>query len=87
MKGGVRGALAEGIPVLAVLGFLVAWQLAAMLFKVPDWLLPAPTTIWTSFREHRHLLGKHFVRTTTAAVGGLAIGSLVGILLATLMVH
>ncbi len=83
----LRALAAQGTPALAVLGFLLAWQVAVMLFRIPDWLLPPPATIWASFREHSHLLGKHFGRTATAAVAGLLIGSVVGIVLATLMVH
>lgn len=87
MRGRLRVLAAKGTPVLAVLGFLVVWQAAVMLFRVPDWLLPPPSTIWGSFREHTHVLGKHVARTSVEAAGGLAIGSLVGIVLATAMVH
>jgi NitT/TauT family transport system permease protein len=73
--------------VLAVVGFILVWQLLVMLFQVPTWLLPAPSAIWTEFLKQAHLLGRHVVATATGAIGGLAIGSLAGVLLAILMVH
>ena len=30
--------------VLTIAGFFVFWQLAVMILRVPDWLVPAPTT-------------------------------------------
>ena len=32
--------------IAAVIGFIVLWQVLVMAFSVPNWLLPAPTTIW-----------------------------------------
>jgi NitT/TauT family transport system permease protein len=54
---------------------------------VPTWLLPAPSAICAEFLKQAHLLGRHVVATGVGAIGGLAIGSLGGIVLATLMVH
>ncbi len=76
-----------GGSVLAVIGFIVAWQAAVMLLHVPTWLLPAPTAIWAEFVKQAHLLGRHVAATGAGAIGGLAIGSISGIVLAILMVH
>jgi NitT/TauT family transport system permease protein len=73
--------------ILAVIGLIVAWQLAVTLLHVPTWLLPAPSAIWAEFVKQSHLLGRHVLATGTGAIGGLAIGALGGILLAILMVH
>jgi NitT/TauT family transport system permease protein len=73
--------------ILAVVGFIVVWQLLVTLLHVPTWLLPAPSAIWTEFLKQAHLLGRHVVATGTGAIGGLAIGALAGVLLAILMVH
>jgi NitT/TauT family transport system permease protein len=71
----------------AVVGFLLLWQVAVMLFQVPTWLLPTPSAIWVEFTKQAHLLGRHIWATGVGAVGGLIIGSLSGLVLAILMVH
>lgn len=73
--------------ILAVIGFVVAWQLLVALLHVPTWLLPAPSVIWAEFLKQAPLLGRHVGATGVGAIGGLAIGALGGVLLATLMVH
>jgi NitT/TauT family transport system permease protein len=73
--------------ILAVIGFIVVWQLMVTLLHVPTWLLPAPSVIWAEFLKQAHLLGRHVVATGAGAIGGLAIGALSGVLLAILMVH
>jgi NitT/TauT family transport system permease protein len=77
----------NSIPVLTILGFLGTWQLLVMLFDVPTWLLPSPVAIWGAFLKDASMLGRHIVATGLGAVGGLIIGSLVGIALAILMVQ
>jgi NitT/TauT family transport system permease protein len=71
----------------AVFGLIVLWQALAMIFHVPTWLLPTPSAIWLEFVKQAHLLGKHVAATGTGAIGGLAIGSASGIVLAVLMVQ
>jgi NitT/TauT family transport system permease protein len=73
------------VPVVSVIGFLVSWQLAVTLLRVPTWLLPAPSVIWIEFAKQAHLLGMHVFATAVGAIGGLIIGSIVGLLLAVAM--
>jgi NitT/TauT family transport system permease protein len=73
--------------ILAVIVFIVAWQLLVTLLNVPTWLLPAPSTIWAEFLKQAPLLGRHVAATAAGALGGLAVGALGGVLLAILMVH
>lgn len=73
--------------ILTIVGFLVVWQVLVMLLNVPTWLVPAPTTVWATFVKSSHLLGKHVIATGTGAIAGLTIGSFIGVVLATLMVH
>jgi NitT/TauT family transport system permease protein len=73
--------------ILAVVGLILIWQFAVMMFQVPTWLMPAPTAIWVEFIKQSHLLWKHVVATGTGAIGGLVLGSVCGVLLAILMVQ
>jgi NitT/TauT family transport system permease protein len=71
--------------IAAVIGLMLAWQLLVTVFHVPTWLLPAPSAIWLEFIKQAHLLGRHVYATAVGAVGGLAIGSVVGLMLAIAM--
>jgi NitT/TauT family transport system permease protein len=73
--------------ILAVVGLILIWQFAVMMFHVPTWLLPSPTVIWAEFIKQSHLLWKHIVATGTGAIGGLVVGSICGVVLAVLMVQ
>jgi NitT/TauT family transport system permease protein len=73
--------------ILAVVGLILIWQFAVMMFQVPTWLMPAPTAIWVEFIKQSHLLWKHVVATGIGAIGGLVLGSVCGVLLAILMVQ
>ncbi len=73
--------------VLTIVGFIAVWQLLVIAFNLPQWLLPSPYRVWLSFLENKHLLGKHVVATGTGAISGLTIGSVLAMILATIMVH
>jgi len=75
------------VSALSVFGALLAWELVVLLFKVPTWLLPAPSAVWAAFIKNHGVIAKHFVATSVGAGGGLAIGALLGVALAVLMVH
>jgi NitT/TauT family transport system permease protein len=80
--------LRRSLPSVATLvGLVVAWQVLVVAFHVPNWLLPAPTTIWEEFVRQAHMLGRHIVITAAGAIGGLVVGSVAGLILAILMVQ
>jgi NitT/TauT family transport system permease protein len=74
-------------PALAILGFIAVWQVSVVLLDVPTWLLPSPVTIWKTFLQNAHMLGRHVLATGTGAVGGLVIGAIGGVALAIVMAH
>src|SRR5215213_3309818 len=83
----VEGLRRSAASIVAVLGFVLLWEILVRLFAVPTWLLPAPTAIWAEFVKQGHLLGKHVVTTGSGAVGGLVIGALSALTLAVIMVQ
>lgn len=87
MQGAFDALRRSSASIATVIGFILLWQVLVMLFKVPTWLLPAPSVIWLEFLKQAHLLGRHIYATGVGAIGGLVIGSLSGLLLAILMVH
>lgn len=61
---------------------LIAWELAVRLGDIAPFVLPAPSQIAATGVDQAALLGTHIATTTTEAVLGLALGTLVGWLLA-----
>jgi NitT/TauT family transport system permease protein len=76
-----------GVSITSILAVLLLWQVLAVLFHAPTWLLPTPVVIWIEFVKDAPLLGRHVAVTAVGAAGGLAIGSLAGLVLAILMAH
>jgi NitT/TauT family transport system permease protein len=83
----LEGLRRSSASIVAVLGFVLLWQLLVIALDVPTWLLPAPTAIWAEFIKQAHLLGRHVVTTGSGAVSGLAIGAASALILAIIMVH
>lgn len=70
--------------ILLVLFILALWEAAVRLQLIPDFILPAPTSIWLALIEHRTLLfGHHLVATLQEILIGFVLsvscGSLLGI--------
>jgi NitT/TauT family transport system permease protein len=78
----------EPLETLAVLiGLIAIWEVTVWAFKLPRWLLPAPSEIWTAFTSNLMLIRKHLIETATGVVFGLLTGIAVGVLLAVTMAN
>src|SRR5439155_241637 len=75
------------VPALGILGVLSYWELHIRFFKVPAYLVPAPSLIAQTFVEEWPTLQRNLGATVIEAAGGFFIGNAVAILLATLFVH
>jgi NitT/TauT family transport system permease protein len=83
----LRRFLIEAAPaVLGIGGLLVVWQVAARLWNVPLWLLPAPTDIAVAAWAARSTLLVHIGVTLYETVVGFLLGVVVGVPLAALLV-
>ena len=49
----LEGLRRSSASIVAVLGFVLLWQLLVIALDVPTWLLPAPTAIWAEFISRR----------------------------------
>ena len=73
-------------PWICTIALFVIWEVAVWLFKVPYYILPAPSDIWVAFTEFGPGLWKNSIQTlwTTLAgffiaiVFGLALGLFIG---------
>jgi NitT/TauT family transport system permease protein len=70
-----------------IVGLVVAWELAVWVFKIPRWLVPAPSEIWTALSSNPAMIGKHLAETATGAVLGLLTGIVAGVSLAIFMAN
>jgi NitT/TauT family transport system permease protein len=75
-KGGGIGVLRRLTPIAGVMVFLTAWQIGVMVYKVPSYLLPAPTEIAQTFvSEFPRLLQHGWVTTYEMLLGyAMAVG-------------
>lgn len=83
----MKRLLREAGPAAAVIvAFLAAWQFATVVWKIPLWLLPAPTDILAALWDGRTSLLGHLGVTLYETVVGFVLGVVVGIPLAALLV-
>ncbi|MGB9378580.1 MAG: ABC transporter permease subunit, partial [Mycobacteriales bacterium] len=69
-------------PAGLAIALLVTWQLWVSVGGVAPYLLPAPSRIAAAFLDSRSLLWGHLLTTTEEAVLGIAVGAVLGALLA-----
>jgi len=82
MSGAWRG-LKQLLPAVGLtIGVLILWELAIRLFKVPTFVLPAPTAILVSLAENRGPLAIAAKATAIEIVFGFVFAAAVGILVA-----
>ena len=72
-------------PVVAVVLFLAAWQLAVFWFDIEDWILPAPSGIIREAASGASGLLEHSFATLRLTVSGFSVGTAVGLALALLL--
>jgi NitT/TauT family transport system permease protein len=81
-------ALADLAPTVALsFAVLIAWELAIRLFKVPNFVLPAPSAIVTALIENRAQLAAATKATAVEILLGFLLAALVGISVALLIVR
>ena len=69
-------------PTVAIVVFFVAWEVASLFFGVPEYLLPAPTTILRSMFTYSGLLLNESVITAVEILLGFGLSIVVGVPLA-----
>ena len=83
-----RRILSEAlVPTVTLLGALVIWELATRLFKIPRFIMPAPSAILAEGWDWRYRFIGHTWVTLYETLGGFALSILVGVPLAVLIVY
>ncbi len=75
------------LPVVAIMGLVLAWEFLCWLARIPVWLLPAPSAIVEETWKWRDLLPGHFLVTSYEVFGGFALSVLVGVPIAIAIVY
>jgi NitT/TauT family transport system permease protein len=70
-----------------ILAILLAWELYIHLFRVPHYLVPAPSVIGRTLVEEWPTIRRNVGRTMLEAVGGFVFGNGAAIVLAVWFVH
>jgi len=73
--------LEDALPWLFVIGLLLMWQLACVMFAIPKFVLPSPTLIAVSLRDHVGPIVEHSAATLARTLVGLTIAVALGVLL------
>ena len=82
-----RAAGEFAVPALTLLGALLAWEAATRVFRVPRFIMPAPSAILSEGWEWRYRFIGHTWVTLYETLGGFALSMLVGVPLAILIVY
>jgi len=75
------------MPAAGILTLLLVWELYIAVFKVPHYLLPAPSLIGRTLVEEWPTIQRNVGRTLVEAVGGFLVGNSFAVLLAIVFVH
>ena len=83
-----RRLLAEYVvPAVTLAGVLLAWEAATGVFRIPRFIMPAPSAIFSEGWEWRYRFIGHTWVTLYETLGGFALSMLVGVPLAVLIVY
>lgn len=80
----VRAFMAGVLPLIAI---AIAWQLATSVFAIPKFLLPSPQDVAETISRLGPAWFKHISTTMQATLMGFGLAVVVGITLATMIVH
>lgn len=76
----IRRWLGEAyLPTLTGIFFFVLWEAVIHVFKVPRYILPAPTAIFSEFTQNLPLIWSHTLVTANEAFVGYAIAVVLGV--------
>ena len=75
------------VPAATLLGVLVVWEVATRAFRIPNFVMPAPSAILAAGWEWRTHFLPHIWVTLYETLGGFALSIAVGVPLAILIVY
>jgi NitT/TauT family transport system permease protein len=76
-----RRRLELAMPWIVIIGLLIVWQAVVQIFNVRQFVLPAPTAVWSAFLEYREPILDHALFTLVNTLTGFAVGIVIGVAL------
>ena len=76
-----QSTLVKAAPWLLTIALFLIWQAICIGFKVPDYLLPAPSAIWAAGLEFHSPIMMHATQTFLTTLAGFALAVVVGLVL------
>jgi len=76
-----RRQLEVAMPWLVIVSLVIVWQLVVELFGIAQFVLPAPTAVFSAFMQYREPIIDHALFTLVNTMSGFAVGILVGVFL------
>jgi NitT/TauT family transport system permease protein len=73
------------LPTLVIVAMFVVWELSVSLFKIPRFILPAPSAVWASLIQWRAAIWMHAMQTLYTTLAGFGLAVIVGLLLGWLV--
>ena len=84
---GVDRVVEIALPAVTLVVIVVAWQILAMIFQPPLWLLPSPANVVETSIEWGKELPRHFLVTLYETIGGFIASIILGIPIAVMIVY
>ena len=73
------------LPVAVLVVFLILWEASVRLFKIPPFLLPAPSVIWTDTTALADTVARHTLATLNTVMLGFLVSVAISLPLAVLI--
>ncbi|HLQ72648.1 MAG TPA: ABC transporter permease [Bacillota bacterium] len=78
----MRSLSFEWRPIIAMILFIICWEVAVRAFQIKEWFLPAPSAIFKEARDVLPTFMPHFNASLSLAIFGFIIGVSIGLLIA-----
>ena len=75
------------LPLAVIVGIVLVWQLATILFAIPTYIVPSPVEVWQSMTANWGMLLDNTWPTALESLLGFLLGNGVALFLAVLFVH
>lgn len=75
------------LPMFTTIMIFVVWELGIRIFSVPEYIAPAPSSVFATLVEERDVLVRNFLPTLFESLAGFVVGNFIAITLAIAFVH
>lgn len=81
----MKKAFESSLPVLVILGMFVLWEIAGLVFKIDEFVLPRPTVILAALLKWQHAIWPNAWQTLFTTLIGFGLAIIAGMILGLLI--